>query len=273
MDRPTVYVFGHGNLPFATFLERYVPAIDTMLLDQATAWVVCDFRGTDTLAMEYLKTRTDRATVFHVGERPRYMPDTFGTPADGWQRRGGFADDATRDDAALAACTHFLAIDARPDETRASGTRRAIERCRALGRIDLAATATTPPLTGAARAHALIDTVDPTHATARSFAHILVSLFPPWFDFAPHHFAVLAWDLGLHLVIAGPSPVRAPTIGVISTSDSRNLKCATLTTFRVDGRVADIQMHYAPSDEHRARAATEIASMLDQLYPARPQTP
>lgn len=125
------------------------------------------------------------------------------------------------------------------------------------------------PAIGAARAHALIDQMAVTRDVARDFAHHLVAMFPPWFDFAPERFSVLAWDLGLHLVVAGPSPVRAPAIGVISTSDSRNIRCATLDTFRVGGHVADIAMHYTPSDEQRERAAAAIAQMLHHLYPDR----
>lgn len=272
MNAPTVYVFGHGNLEFATFVERYVPAIDELLVDPTCAWVLRDFRGADALAMEYLKTRTERVTVFHVGDRPRYQPDGFGTAARQWQRRGGFAGDAERDDAAIGACTHFLAVDAHPDDTRVSDTRRAIERCRSLGRIDLAVDPPAPP-SNAARAHALIDRIAVRHDTARSFAHHLVGLFPPWFDFAPERFSVLAWDLGLHLVVAGPSPVRAPAIGVISTSDSRNIKCATLDTFCAGGEVADIPMHYTPSAAQRADAAAAIAAMLRHLYPARAEVP
>jgi len=79
--------------------------------------------------------------------------------------------------------------------------------------------------------------------------------------------------LRAHLVIAGPSPVRAPAIGVISTSDSRNIKCATLDTFRDGGHVVDIPMHYTPSDEQRAGAATAIDQMLRHLYPARADMP
>jgi hypothetical protein len=270
---PTVFVFGHENLAFATFLDRYIPAIDTMLVDATTSWLVGDRPGAETLALEYLKSRTERVNIFHCGKEPRYFPSIAGTPADRWQWRRTFASYQQLVDAAIAECTHFVAEDNGWDITRYDGTRRAIDACRAANRTDLVAASPNAPLTGATRAHSLIDRLEVRHGTARAFAHILVDLFPPWFDFAPHHFAVLAWDLGLHLVIAGPSPSRSPTIGVISTSDSRNMRCATLQTQNANGSAATISMHYEPSDEHRARAATEIASMLDQLYPARAKTP
>jgi hypothetical protein len=39
-----------------------------------------------------------------------------------------------RDEAAIEACTHFLAHDINSDENRKSGTQRNIERCLELGK-------------------------------------------------------------------------------------------------------------------------------------------
>ncbi|HUQ08043.1 MAG TPA: hypothetical protein VM261_36360 [Kofleriaceae bacterium] len=272
-DAPAVFVFGHANLAFTTFVERYVPAIETMLVDQSCRWIVGDRPGAETLAVEYLKARTELVTVFHFGKQPRYSPDINGTRARDWQRRGGFDSYHARDDAALGVCTHVIAVDTQWDITRYDGTARALATARTLGRVDLCAASPTAPLTGTVRAHALVDSIEARHDTARSFAHILVELFPPWFDFAPARFSVLAWDLGLHLVVGGPSPVRDPMIGVISTSDSRNLRCATLATHDTRGTVEDIPMHYTPSDAQRAAAAAAIARMLAHLYRGRADTP
>ncbi len=129
-----LYVFGNGNLSFEDFLVYYREPL-LALDEQTTEFLVCDFRGVDTLVMELLKQRTRRVQVFHMGERPRYLPDRYRTKVSGWELRGGFADDTARDDAALAACTHFLAIDRNSDARRKSGTQRNIERALALGKV------------------------------------------------------------------------------------------------------------------------------------------
>ncbi|MCB9792685.1 MAG: hypothetical protein H6741_08130 [Alphaproteobacteria bacterium] len=131
-----VYVFGNGNLSFSDFLTHYLAPLEA--LDLASCrFLVCDFRGVDTLVMEALKTRTAAVSVFHVGQRPRYLPDRFRTKVGAWELVGGFAGDADRDAAAIARCTHFLALDQNSDAKRKSGTLRNIEACLALGRVRL----------------------------------------------------------------------------------------------------------------------------------------
>lgn len=132
----TVYVFGNGNLSFVEFLRLYTPPL-WLSATQGARFVVCDFRGVDTLAMELLKSETHQVDVHHVGEQPRYLPDRFGTRVARWNLVGGFSSDRTRDDAAIAACTHFLAFDFNSNETRKSGTAKNIERCLALGKTRL----------------------------------------------------------------------------------------------------------------------------------------
>ncbi len=110
-----------------------------------TEFLVCDFRGVDTLVMELLKQRSAQVQVFHIGERPRYLPDRYRTKVSAWELRGGFADDAARDDAALAACTHFLAIDTNSDARRKSGTQRNIERALSLGKQRILAAGAPAP--------------------------------------------------------------------------------------------------------------------------------
>jgi hypothetical protein len=84
---------------------------------------------------------TPNVRVYHVGARPRYLPDKFRTQVGQWALLGGFADDAARDAAAIGACTHFLAHDINSDAARQSGTRRNIERCLELGKIRLVSSA------------------------------------------------------------------------------------------------------------------------------------
>lgn len=133
MSAPRLYVFGNGNLGFDTFLARYVPGLERALACDA-AFLVCDFRGADTLTLEWLKDRTAAVTLLHVGERPRYRPDAWRTRVSEWTMQGGFASDAARDAAAIAACTAFLALDQNSDARRTSGTARIIEACLAAGR-------------------------------------------------------------------------------------------------------------------------------------------
>lgn len=128
-----LYVFGPGNLSLSDFLERYRRPLEG--LDRGVRYLVCDFRGADTLTLEHLKTHSPHVTVLHVGERPRYLPDRYRTRVSSWTLLGGFADDDARDQEAIARCTHFLAVDL--DPSRISGTRRNIERCLALGRVSL----------------------------------------------------------------------------------------------------------------------------------------
>jgi hypothetical protein len=134
-----IYLFGNGNTSWAQFQTIYVPAIESLLAEGEAYFMVCDFRGVDTLAMEFLKTQTPHVTVLHVGERARYLPDAFRTEVGQWQIVGGYASDAARDQAAIAQCSHFLAIDYNSDEKRKSGTQKNIERCLALGKLPILA--------------------------------------------------------------------------------------------------------------------------------------
>ena len=131
-----LYVFGNGNLSLDDFLARYRAPILELELAR-THFLVCDFRGVDTLVMELLKTLSAQVRVFHIGARPRYLPDRYRTKVSSWELVGGFADDSARDHAAIAACTHFLAVDFNSNAQRRSGTAANIERCLALGKQPL----------------------------------------------------------------------------------------------------------------------------------------
>lgn len=132
-----VYVFGNGNISFEAFKTYYETALVKALAMPETSFSLCDFRGTDTLAMEFLKGLSSGVTIYHVGETPRYFPDKYKTKAGEWRVLGGFSSDEERDHAAIEACTHYLAVDFNSDAKRKSGTQRNIERCESLGKIRL----------------------------------------------------------------------------------------------------------------------------------------
>jgi hypothetical protein len=132
-----IHIFGNGNLSFADFLRLYEAPLRPLIALPDTRFLVGDFRGVDTLAMELLKCETENVSVYHVGDRPRYLPDPFRTKVAKWQLLGGFKSDGERDGAAMHACTHFLAIDFNTDEARKSGTKKNIEKCLKLNKIGL----------------------------------------------------------------------------------------------------------------------------------------
>lgn len=132
-----IYIFGNGNLTFEQFSTFYLPILQKYATNKQTHFTLCDFRGADTLAMEFLKDKTKNVTVLHVGEQPRYLADKYRTKVGAWQIKGGFASDAERDEAALESCTHFLGIDFNSNAKRKSGTLRNIENCHAAGKIKL----------------------------------------------------------------------------------------------------------------------------------------
>lgn len=124
-----VFVFGNGNISFQDFINLYVEPLKTVVGDKNTSFILCDFRGTDTLMAEFLKTVTEKVTVYHIGNSPRYKPDAYKTKVSGWAYRGGFISDEERDHQAIDDCTHFLAVDFNTNEKRKSGTAKNIERC------------------------------------------------------------------------------------------------------------------------------------------------
>lgn len=129
-----IFVFGNGNLSFDDYLLHYADKITTVINTFNPHFIVCDFRGVDTLTMELLKSLTPHVTVLHIGERPRYLVDKFKTKADKWDIVGGFNSDAERDLHAINLCTHFLAFDFNSDEKK-SGTLKNIEMCHKQNKI------------------------------------------------------------------------------------------------------------------------------------------
>lgn len=131
-----LYVFGNGNLSFADFLTYYHAPLSRLEHGSDLHFIVCDFRGVDTMVMEYLKCSTPSVRVYHVGERPRYLPDAYRTMVSQWELMGGFPSDADRD----AACSHVLAHDFNSNAKRKSDTLRNMERCLELGKTCLGST-------------------------------------------------------------------------------------------------------------------------------------
>jgi len=135
-----VFVFGNGNISLQDFLEYYIEPLKNWLLTEnkdEVGFIVCDFRGLDTLMMEYLKTYSKNIWVYHIGEKPRYKPDMFRTFVNEWNWVGDFKSDAERDKKAIEDCTHFLAKDFNSDETRVSGTSKNIAKCFSLNKTPI----------------------------------------------------------------------------------------------------------------------------------------
>jgi hypothetical protein len=126
---PKVYIFGNGNLSFNDFLHYYQSPINKLLQLENVHFILCDFRGVDTLTMELLKCATANVTILHIGEKPRYTPDKYKTKVSQWNFIGGFESDSERDITAIDMCTHFLAHDINSNEKRKSGTLTNIENC------------------------------------------------------------------------------------------------------------------------------------------------
>jgi hypothetical protein len=130
-----IFIFGNGNISFPDFIQYYEKPLGQWISQESTEFTVCDFRGADTLVMELLKCETPQVTVYHIGERPRYIPDKYKTKVSQWKLEGGYENDELRDMAAIENCTHFLAVDFNSNEKRKSGTQKNIELCEALNKI------------------------------------------------------------------------------------------------------------------------------------------
>lgn len=131
-----IYVSGNGNLSWDNFHQFYLEPLRKLNLSECE-FLIGDFSGTDTLMMEFLKDKSEKVTILHIGEKPRYFPNTFCTKANEWEKIGDFRTDKERDDYAILNCTHFLATDFNSDENRKSGTLKNIEKCFSLDKIRL----------------------------------------------------------------------------------------------------------------------------------------
>ncbi len=132
-----IFIFGNGNLSFKEFVNYYEEIINKYIDQKDIAFLLCDFRGVDTLAMEVLKCHAANVSVYHIGDKPRYLPDKYKTKVSSWKIIGGFENDEERDEEALKNCTNFIAIDINSDAKRKSGTLKNIELCESMGKIRL----------------------------------------------------------------------------------------------------------------------------------------
>lgn len=130
-----LFICGNGNIPFDTFLKKYVNPIEQLLEENNNIeFILCEFRGLDILMLEYLKTKSRQVTVLYMGNKPRYKPDEFRTFVKDWNFIGGYTSNLQRDLAAIDMCTHFLAYDINSDSFRTSGTFKNIKKCLSLGK-------------------------------------------------------------------------------------------------------------------------------------------
>lgn len=137
MPTMKIYIFGNGNIKFDDFEQSYLRPIKRLIKTDNVTFIVCDFRGVDTLVMEYLKSESQNVSVIHIGEKPRYLPDKYRTKVSQWKIIGGFENDKSRDEYAINTCTHFLAVDFNSDGKRKSGTQKNIELCLSLNKTKI----------------------------------------------------------------------------------------------------------------------------------------
>lgn len=134
-----IYIFGNGNISFNDFKKYYESVITKYAALENTSFLLCDFKGVDVLAMEVLKCTSPNVSVYHIGERPRYLSDKFKTKVSSWKLIGGFENDEQRDAEAIQNCTHYIAIDFNADANRISGTQKNIDHCEKMNKIKLTA--------------------------------------------------------------------------------------------------------------------------------------
>lgn len=167
-----VYVFGNGNISCDDFFNIYAPAIHRAHeSNPRTRFHVCDFRGVDTLTMEFLKHRTPSVTVYHVGKSPRYLPDRFNTLVSAWTINGGHASDKDRDAAAVSASSQFLAADFNSTADHTTATARSIRACVLLGKQNLLAGVLLRDYDCITRECSMMDPAGPACIGCRGYLH------------------------------------------------------------------------------------------------------
>jgi hypothetical protein len=111
------FISGHLDLNEAEFNEHYRPDIDRAI-ERNEVFIVGDARGTDKLAQEYLKDKTNAVTVYHMLTKPRNNA--------GFNTIGGFQSDNERDKQMTLSSTKDIAW-VRPGRNK-SGTQRNLVR-------------------------------------------------------------------------------------------------------------------------------------------------
>ena len=131
-----IFIFGNGNISFERYLALYYPLIKKYIGNKKVEFVVCDYKGCDTLVIEHIKLH-NKVTIFHMLDKPRYKPDTYKTRCSNWNYIPGYETDEQRDFAACMYCTHFIAFDFNTSTNRVSATKRNILYCLELKKIRL----------------------------------------------------------------------------------------------------------------------------------------
>ena len=136
-ERRIYFISGHLDLTPIEFIHHYVKRIDAAVAEKAE-FIVCDARGCDLMAQQYLAGLGCRATIFHMLKEPRnnvhpvkqsLMESILhdggwrGPPFATW---GGFKSDEDRDAACTESSTHDIAW-VRPGREN-SGTARNLAR-------------------------------------------------------------------------------------------------------------------------------------------------
>ncbi|MBD2362960.1 hypothetical protein H6G36_17510 [Anabaena minutissima FACHB-250] len=111
------FISGHLDLTEAEFDFHYRLKIDKAL-EENESFVVGDAQGADTLAQQYLLTKTKSVIVYHMLTSPRNNV--------GFSTRGGFKSDAERDEQ-MTLDSHKDIAWVRPGKKR-SGTQKNIDR-------------------------------------------------------------------------------------------------------------------------------------------------
>lgn len=86
------FISGHRNITMEEFNKFYVNKIITALEDPNTEFVVGDYDGVDTIAQQYLVGKTDKVTVYHMGDEPMNNVGNY-------KRVPGYTGDIERDSA------------------------------------------------------------------------------------------------------------------------------------------------------------------------------
>jgi hypothetical protein len=84
-----VAITGHGTLTIEEFLSYYKPKIDYHI-KQNSHFRVGDFRGCDTITLEYLKDKTSNVTVYHQSDKPKINIDTYNLLSKNWKYSGNY---------------------------------------------------------------------------------------------------------------------------------------------------------------------------------------
>ncbi len=115
------FISGHGDLTQQEFNEHYVHVLREACRDNASTFVIGDFRGADVMAQLFLARTIHpcRITVYHMSLFPRFC-------VDGAATIGGFRSDNERDKAMTHASDRDIAW-VRPGREK-SGTAKNLKR-------------------------------------------------------------------------------------------------------------------------------------------------